>query len=59
MPTQPDEIEVTPEMIEAGVRVLDASGIEHPIGVDEALVADIYRAMEAAKRSDPATVRSW
>jgi hypothetical protein len=47
-------------MIEAGVRVLNASGaIEHPIGVDEALVADIYRAMEAAKRSDPAAVRSW
>jgi hypothetical protein len=60
MTIQPDEIEVTPEMIEAGVRVLNASGaIEHPIGVDEALVADIYRAMEAAKRSDPAAVRSW
>jgi hypothetical protein len=44
MPTQPDEIEVTPEMIEAGVRVLDASGVEYPNGVDEALVADIYRA---------------
>jgi hypothetical protein len=60
MSDKPDEIEVTPEMIEAGVRVLNASSaIEHPIGVDEALVADIYRAMEAAKRSDPATVRSW
>ena len=43
----------------AGVRVLDASGVEYPNGVDEALVADIYRAMEAAKRSDPAAVRSW
>jgi hypothetical protein len=60
MPTQPDKIEVTPEMIEAGVGVLNASGaIEHPIGAGEALVADIYRAMEAAKRLDPAAVRSW
>jgi hypothetical protein len=60
MSDKPDEIEVTPEMIEAGTRVLSASGaVAYPTGADERLVADIYRAMVAVKRCDPATVRSW
>jgi hypothetical protein len=60
MSDKPDEIEVTPEMIEAGTRVLSASdAIAYPTGADERLVVDIYRAMVAAKRCDPATVRSW
>jgi hypothetical protein len=60
MSDKPDDVVVTPEMIEAGARVLNASGdVEYPAGADERLVADIYRAMEAAKRSDPAAVRSW
>jgi hypothetical protein len=45
--------EVTPDMIAAGLKVLRGSGaIEQPIGADEVLVADIYRAMVQA---DPAT----
>lgn len=60
MSDNPADIVVTPEMIEAGARVLNAFGdIEYPAGADERLVADIYRAMEAARRCDPATVRSW
>ncbi len=41
------EIEVTPEMIEAGLRVLRESGaVENPIeGVDGMLIEEIYRTM--------------
>ena len=41
-----EEIEVTPDMIKAGLEVLYAScAVEHPLGADEPVVADIYRAM--------------
>ncbi len=41
-----DDIDITPEMIKAGVNVLHIAGvIEYRGGADEALVADIYRAM--------------
>ena len=44
------EIEVTPEMIEAGVRALWASGaIEYPSVADRDLVTHLYRQMAAAK----------
>lgn len=60
MSDKPDDIAVTPEMIEAGARVLNAfANIKYPAGADERLVVDIYRAMEEAKRCDPAAVRSW
>jgi hypothetical protein len=43
------EIEVTPEMIEAGVRALWASGaIEYPSVADRDLVTHLYRQMAAA-----------
>ena len=42
------EVEVTPEMEEAGFRVLSASGIADGYsGADRLLVAEIYRAMFA------------
>ncbi len=44
-----DEVEVTPEMVEAGVTVLWAScAIEHPLQADRLVVEDIYRAMYRA-----------
>lgn len=44
-----DEIEVTPAMIDAGFRVLAASGItDDPLEADRLLVSEIYRAMFAA-----------
>ena len=47
--------EVTPDMIAAGVSVLHEAGvIEYPIGADEVLVADIYRAMVQARSGDVA-----
>ena len=47
-------IEVTPEMIKAGVSAFAASGgFEYLTGADELLVVDIYRAM-AACTSQPA-----
>ena len=44
---KPEEIEITPEMIEAGVRVLLESGaVENPIaGADEILVKKIFLAV--------------
>lgn len=42
------EIEISPEMIEAGLRVLYQSGaIEHPLSIDADLVRDIFLAMHA------------
>ena len=42
------EIEVTPEMIEAGFKVLSASGIaDDYLEADKLWVADIFRAMIA------------
>jgi hypothetical protein len=41
-----DEIEITPEMIEAGFAVLKASGLtDDPLEADKLVVADIFRAM--------------
>lgn len=41
-----EEIEITPEMIEAGVDALYNSGaIEHPLSSDELLVEAIFRGM--------------
>lgn len=47
------EIEVTPSMIEAGVRVLYESGaIEHPLeAADRNLVQRVFEQMVASKRS--------
>ena len=49
------DIDITPDMLAAGLQVLVDSGVlvqgtgrELPTGADEALVADIYRAMERA-----------
>lgn len=40
------EIEVTPEMIEVGFRVLCDSGIvDDPLEADKCTVAEVYRAM--------------
>jgi hypothetical protein len=42
----PDKIEVTDQMIEAGLKVLYASGIvDGPSGEDSELVAEIFDAM--------------
>ncbi len=50
------EIEVTPEMIEAGVRVLwDSGAVENPLGADRILIRKIFLAMTALglSRSSP------
>ena len=47
--------EATPDMIAAGIHVLNASGaIEHPLDANEVLIADIYRAMVRAPSRDAA-----
>jgi hypothetical protein len=47
--------EATPDMIAAGIHVLNASGaIEHPLDANEVLIADIYRAMVRARSRDAA-----
>ena len=46
---KPEEVEVTPEMIEAGVTVLwESCAVEHPLGADRLVVEEIYRAMYRA-----------
>jgi hypothetical protein len=52
------DIEVTPEMLAAGLQVLvdsgvldQAAGTELPTGADEVLVTDIYKAMARARHS--------
>jgi hypothetical protein len=47
------EIEVTPEMIEAGLHVLwDSGAVENPIhGVDQELVRKIFSAMSHVSRA--------
>lgn len=43
------ETDVTPDMVEAGLSVLHASGaVEHPIEADRLVIEEIYRAMRAA-----------
>ena len=45
------EVEVTPEMIEAGFAVLVSSAItDDPLEADRLVVADIYRAMARAEK---------
>lgn len=54
------EVEVRPEMIEAGVAVLwDSGAVEHPTEVDRELVRKIYVAMMDARfdRNVPACHR--
>jgi hypothetical protein len=46
-----DEIEITPEMVEAGYRVFCESGVtDDPLEADRLLVVEIYRAMHRATR---------
>ena len=46
------EIDTTPDMVAAGVKVLrDSGAIEHPTGADEVLVASIYKAMARTRHS--------
>lgn len=45
------EIEITPAMIEAGYRVLCASGVaEEPLPSDRLVVEEMYRAMASVAR---------
>ena len=58
VPKQPasDEIEVTPEMIAAGLRAWHASaGAEYPSRsfINDFVVEDIYRAMRKAAMASP------
>ena len=47
-------VEVTPEMIEAGYRVLCSSGIvDECLEADRLVVEEIYRAMFALRRQRP------
>ena len=55
------EIDITPEMLAAGLQVLVDSGLldqgagrELPTGADEALVSDIYKAMARDRSTDAA-----
>jgi len=49
------ELILTPEMVEAGFRILSESGIADGYsGADKLLVAEIYRAMFAALRESNA-----
>jgi hypothetical protein len=50
MQSEKTEVEITPQMIEAGTKVLWDSGItDAPLGADKQLVAEIFRAMDAAR----------
>jgi hypothetical protein len=55
------DIDITPDMLAAGLQVLVDSGVldqgpgrELPTGADEGLVADIYKAMMRARSRDAA-----
>ena len=55
------DVDITPDMLAAGLQVLVDSGVldhgtgrEIPTGADEVLVADIYRAMGRARYGDAA-----
>jgi hypothetical protein len=49
----PDEIEITPEMIEAGLCVLwDSGAVENPMDADRILIRKIFLAM-SLHRSEP------
>ena len=50
-PERREEIQVTPEMMEAGFRVLVKSGIaDDPLEADKLWLAEIYQAMEEQRR---------
>lgn len=52
-PEHPKEIEITPEMIAAGWRVLCNSGrVDECLEADTLLVENIYRAMVAFRRQE-------
>jgi len=52
-PGQPIEATVTPEMVEAGFRVLSTSGLmDEYLEADKLLVAEIYQAMARAEHRD-------
>ena len=58
-PVQGKEDEATPEMIEAGVKVLWESGeVEYPSSIDRNLVLRIFSAMKAAQKPCPSLNRS-
>jgi hypothetical protein len=47
-----DEIEVTPEMIEAGLRVLwDSGAVENPLDADRTVIREIFLAMMTSLES--------
>jgi len=48
------DIDITPDMLAAGLQVLVDSGRELPTGADEVLVADMYKAMVRARSGDAA-----
>jgi hypothetical protein len=49
------DIDITPDMLAAGLKALrDSGAIEYPTGVDEVLVADIYKAMVHTRPRDAA-----
>lgn len=49
--TSTDEIEITPEMIEAGYRLFVASGVtDDPLEADKLLVSEIYRSMRLLEK---------
>ena len=48
-----DEVEITPQMIEAGLRVFYASGlVDGPSAEDKCIVAEIFQAMLAQVHRD-------
>jgi hypothetical protein len=49
-----DDIDITPEIIKAGIAALHIAGVIEQVGADEALVADIYCAMVRVKTGDVA-----
>jgi len=48
------DIDITPDMLAAGLQVLVDSGRELPTGADKVLVADMYKAMVRARSGDAA-----
>lgn len=52
---EPDEIEITPEMIEAGARELTLSfSLDGHLDDSREVVADVFRAMTRAAHREPA-----
>jgi len=55
------DIDITPDMLAAGLQVLVDSGREPPTGADEVLVTDIYKAYGAGpfSRCDRTRDGAW